>query len=108
MKLIRANRAELGKIDVPLCMHHAREDRICLLESTAIVRDGAASARKVVRVWEGVKHELFFDATRAEVYADVLAFFDECVAAAGGGGGGGGGGAAEQGSGASSGPTVVV
>jgi alpha-beta hydrolase superfamily lysophospholipase len=79
LKLIRANRAELARITLPIALHHAREDRIVLAESTAIAAAGVSSAVKVIRLWDGVKHEMFHDSQRAAIFEDVAQFFEQCL-----------------------------
>lgn len=59
--------ARAAGLELPLLLMHGSEDRLTEPEGSTLVHDRAASSDKTLRMWEGLKHEIFNEPEQAEV-----------------------------------------
>ena len=61
----------LGEIKLPLLILHGGEDRLSNKEGSIFLYKGAASTDKILKIYEGLYHEIYNEPERAQVFADV-------------------------------------
>ena len=61
----------LGEIELPLLIMHGGEDRLSNKEGSIFLYKGAASTDKILKIYEGLYHEIYNEPERAQVFADV-------------------------------------
>ncbi|CAA9532649.1 MAG: Lysophospholipase; Monoglyceride lipase; putative [uncultured Thermomicrobiales bacterium] len=68
--------ARLGDLTLPLLAMHGADDKLTDPDGTVLAVEVAASADKTLKLWPGLRHELFNEPERAEVLAYLLAWLD--------------------------------
>ncbi len=63
-------------IRLPLLAMHGADDTLTYPRGTQILHERAASSDKALKLWPGMKHEIFNEAGRGEVFAYMLDWMD--------------------------------
>jgi len=64
------------RIRLPLLAMHGADDTLTYPRGTRILHERAASRDKTLKLWPGMKHEIFNEAGRGEVFAFMLDWMD--------------------------------
>jgi len=65
-----------GGLHVPALMLHGADDPLCAPEGTRAFAEGVSAPGSRLRVYEGLRHEIFNEPERERVYGDVLEWLD--------------------------------
>ena len=71
--------ARAGRVDIPILVLHGEEDSLCAAEGSreffaGLSRDGAEGS--ALRVYPGLRHEIFNEPEREQVWTDLLGWLD--------------------------------
>lgn len=69
--------ARLGELRVPFLIVHGAEDPLVPIEASRRVYDGANVPGRAIRIYEGMRHEVFRETERERVFDDVAAWLAE-------------------------------
>jgi alpha-beta hydrolase superfamily lysophospholipase len=72
----RATRRHLGRITAPLLALHGSEDTLALPEGSRDLVEGAASADKQLRIYDGLYHEILNEPEQGQILDDIAAWLD--------------------------------
>ncbi len=71
--------ARAGEIRVPLLMLHGESDPICAVEGSRAFFAGVRSEGSALRTYPELRHEIFNEPERAQVYEDAFAWLEKLV-----------------------------
>lgn len=69
-------RRKLDRIGIPLLAMHGADDKLTFPSGTRALYEGASSADRTLKLWHGLKHEIFNEPNRREVIASMLDWID--------------------------------
>ncbi|MEO1594703.1 MAG: lysophospholipase [Pseudomonadota bacterium] len=69
-------RERAARLTLPLLVMHGSEDKLTAPEGSTLVHEQAGSADKTIRMWRGLKHEIFNEPEQAEVLAEMTEWLD--------------------------------
>ena len=69
-------RARLSQLTMPLLAMHGEMDTLTMPRGTELLHANASSADKTIRLWPGMKHEIFNEPDRANVMRVLLDWLD--------------------------------
>jgi len=69
--------ARAGSLRVPYLVLHGADDPLVPVAASQRLYDTARSAPRTIRVYPGLRHEIFREVERERVYADILAWLAE-------------------------------
>lgn len=72
-------RHHADQIRLPLLAMHGADDTLTYPRGTRILHERATSSDKTLKLWPGMKHEIFNEAGRGEVFASMLDWLDTRV-----------------------------
>ena len=70
----RAVLAHVGELRVPFIILHGTDDPLVRVEASQRVYDGAQAPGRAIKIYPGLRHELFREIERREVFDDVAAW----------------------------------
>ena len=77
LKAIQVVEGGRAKFKSPVLIMHGTADGITAPRGSQALYDGASSADKTLRMWEGLYHEIHNEPEKEEVLAEVVAWMDE-------------------------------
>ena len=75
--------AEASRIELPLLVLQGSEDRLVSPDGAKMLYRAAGSGDKMLRIYDGLHHEIYNEPERADVFADVEAWLRERLVPAG-------------------------
>lgn len=72
----RATRQAGARLEVPALLLHGGDDPLCSPEGTKAFAADVATPGTRLRIYEGLRHEIFNEPERESIYADVLEWLD--------------------------------
>jgi alpha-beta hydrolase superfamily lysophospholipase len=72
LSAVERTRAASGRVRVPMLLLHGGDDPLCLPEGSRLFFEGLCDAASDLRIYPGLRHEIFNEPEREAVFEDLL------------------------------------